>query len=244
MSKNFTAVGQVLYELCDTPELGVRELNRRLGISLGMTQRIVASLVETGLLDLNPKTKMYALGPGTMRLSAAIKARQHTLFGSASDALEPLAEQTEETACLHGIVDDKRVILAQAEGPHNLSWRGKVGASYPVHAGAAAKAILAFLPEKDLARLLRAAQFKKLRAATPSSEAELRASLEDVRREGVAVTFGEREEGAGGVAAPVFDENGYPAYSISVYGPQERIKPRVDALKRIVHDTAARLSLR
>ncbi|MGH7714561.1 MAG: IclR family transcriptional regulator [Vulcanimicrobiaceae bacterium] len=243
MSKNFAAVGQLLYELCEEPELGVRELNRRLGISLGMTQRIVASLVETGLVNCNPKTKQYALGPGTIRLSAAMKARQNTLFRSASDTLEQLAEETEETACLHGIVDDKRVILAQAEGPHNLSWRGKIGASYPVHAGAAAKAILAFLPEKDLTRLLRAAHFKKLRDTTPSTEDELRASLEEVRRDGLSVTFGEREEGAGGVAAPVLDENGYPAYSISVYGPEGRIRPRVDALKRTVRDTASRLSL-
>lgn len=243
MSKNFAAVGQLLYELCETPELGVRELNRRLGISLGMTQRIVASLVETGLVDCNPKTKQYALGPGIVRLGAARKQRQSTLFRSASDALEGLAEVTSETACLNGIVDDVRVILAQAEGPHDLSWRGKVGASYPVHAGAATKAILAFLPEKDLARLLKTARLTKLRAGAPSTEAELRASLEDVRRDGLSVTFAEREEGAGGVAAPILDEAGYPVYSISVYGPEVRIRPRVDALKDIVRETASRLSL-
>lgn len=243
MSKNFAAVGQVLYELCETPELGVRELNRRLGISLGMTQRIVASLVQTGLVDCNPKTKQYALGPGVIRLSAAMKQRQSTLFRSASEALERLAQETSETACLHGIVDNVRVILAQVEGPHDLSWRGKVGAAYPVHAGAAAKAILAFLPENDLARVLKSARLTKLRAGTPSTEAELRDDLEEVKRHGFSVTFGEREEGAGGVAAPILDESGYPIYSISVYGPEGRIRPRVASLKRLVRETASRLSL-
>jgi DNA-binding IclR family transcriptional regulator len=232
-----------LYELCETPELGVRELNRRLGISLGMTQRIVASLVETGLVDCNPQTKQYALGPGIIRLSAAMKQRQSSLFRSASEALERLASETSETACLHGIVDNVRVILAQAESTHDLSWRGKVGASYPVHAGAAAKAILAFLPEKDLTRLLKTARLTKLRAGTPSTEAELRADLAKIKRDGIAVTFGEREEGAGGVAAPILDERGHAIYSISVYGPDARIRPRVDALKTLVRDTAARLSL-
>lgn len=242
MSKNFAAVGQLLYELCETPELGVRELNRRLGISLGMTQRIVASLVETGLVDCNPKTKQYALGPGIIRLGAAMKQRQTSFFRSASDALERLAEVTSETACLHGIVDNVRVILAQVEGPHDLSWRGRVGASYPIHAGAASKAILAFLPEKDLARVIKTARLTKLRAGTPSTEAELRASLEDVRREGLSVTFGEREEGAGGVAAPILDETGFPVYSISVYGPEGRIRPRVDKLKDVIRKTASRIS--
>ena len=70
----------------------------------------------------------------------------------------------------------------------------------------------------------------RLDALTPRTIVDpgrLRDRLDEVRRTGVAQSDGERQAGAGSVAAPVFGVDGSVQGAISVCGPADRVGPAV-----------------
>jgi len=241
-SQQFLAVSHILYALCEEPEIGVLELARKVGISVGTAQRITAALAGTGLLAWSPYTRKYSLGDGVLRLGNAYAHKGSQQLQRCLLEIERLSKVTRETAAVHRRVGRHRVILAQVEGSHDLCWRSEIGRPYPLHAGAASKALLAFIPPLQLDELLQDHIFEAYQPATPRTRDALNADLETVRRIGVAVSFGERATGAGGVAAPVIDAAGLCEYALSIYGPEHRIRPLVDELIQTVRQAAARVS--
>ena len=69
----------------------------------------------------------------------------------------------------------------------------------------------------------------------------LAAELDAVRRDGIAITVGELDEGAAGVAAPILDRRGRLVAGLSVAGPAERISACVPALRAAVTAAAAKV---
>lgn len=241
-SQQFLAVSRILYALCEEPEIGVLELARKVGISVGSAQRITAALVGTDLLAWSPYTRKYSLGEGVLRLGNAYAHNSTQQLQRCLLEIERLSKATRETAAVHRRVGRHRVIVAQVEGSHDLCWRSEIGRPYPLHAGAASRALLAFMPPLELDELLQDYLFEAYQPATPGTRDALNAELETVRRIGVAVSFGERVSGAGGVAAPVMNAAGVCEYSLSIYGPEHRIRPRVDELTETVRQAAARVA--
>ena len=236
------AMTRALYEFSAQPELGILELARRIGSSVGMAQRIVLALVEAELVRQNPRTQKYALGHGVLRLSSAYSRHTGPVLERCLDELMRLVEQTGETAAVHRCIGRHRIVVAQIEGTHDLSWRSDIGRTYPIHAGAASKALLAFLALTERDAILSGQPFERFGPMTPGSRAELERQLADVQRTGLAVSFGERVAGAGGVAAPVFDAAGHCEYALSVYGPEGRIRPVVERISMVVLEAAIRAS--
>lgn len=241
-SQGFLAVGRILYELCDEPELGVLDLARRAGVSTGMAQRITAALVESKLLAWNLHNQKYSLGEGALRLGSAYTRNTTHDMQRCIAELERLAKLTGETTALHRRIGRHRIIVAQVESPQNLSWRGELSRLYPLHAGAAGKALLAFMQVAELDALLEGYEFEIYQPTTPENRRRLDADLADIRRAGVAVSYSERDSGAGGVAAPVFDAFSRCAYSLSIYGPEQRIRPVEQDLIKAVCEAAGRAS--
>ena len=84
----------------------------------------------------------------------------------------------------------------------------KVGAAYPLHAGASSKALLAFLPADEIDDYLRRSELDALTTETITDGTILRRELDQIRQQGFAVSLGERQAGAGSVAAPVLNDRG------------------------------------
>jgi len=92
-----------------------------------------------------------------------------------------------------------------------------VGFRRPLIVGASRKAILAFLPPREVEGILRAA-----RSADGPALRRLRTELARIRREGYAVGRGETTPGTTGIAAPLFDARGVAVGAISVSAPDQR----------------------
>ena len=105
-----------------------------------------------------------------------------------------------------------------------------LGTPFPLHAGASSKAFLAFLAEPEREEYLTGRTLEALTDHTLIDATPLRSQLAAIRERGYAVSFGERQVGAGSVAAPVLDHEGSPAAVISVCGPVERIRGHVDGI--------------
>lgn len=214
-------VADVLLMFTDgSRSLGVTGIGRQLGLSKAVVHRILRSLASRGLVVSDPATRGYRLGPAAVVLGARA-LRESTVRSAASPVLRRLRDQTGETTTLSEMVGDTRVYIQQFESPQEIKMTVEVGRRFPLHAGASSKVILAYL-SADRREAVLAEALPRLTARTVTDAGRLRAELAEIARLGVAVSRGERQRGAGSVAAPLFDVDGAVIGGISVCGPVDR----------------------
>ncbi len=81
------------------PELGVRDLARRLDMDSASVHRLLRALLAERFVEQDAATRRYRLGFGVVDL-AAVRISQHGLLGIASPHLEQLRDETGETVAL------------------------------------------------------------------------------------------------------------------------------------------------
>ncbi|MCP4436983.1 MAG: IclR family transcriptional regulator [Actinomycetia bacterium] len=219
-----------LFARSEARTLGVTEIASTLGISKAVVHRILSSLRDRDLVTLDEETRRYSLGPAVLVLADAYRdGLDHR--ATAVAAMRRLSETTGETATMSVLSGGQRVYVDQVTPPVEVKMTIQVGGSYPLHAGSSSKAFLAFMPPSERRRVLDA-ELPAVTDSTITSAQALEADLEAIRKRGYAVSLGEREAGAGSVAAPVFDHTGEPVMVLSVCGPIERFRDRVDELAK------------
>ncbi|GAA3666405.1 IclR family transcriptional regulator [Microbacterium marinilacus] len=232
---------RVLGALAELPEpAGVRELARLLGSPASSVQRTLEAAAESGLV--RSADGRWELGWEFHRLAAVTQQRQP--FRVAEPVLRALSDRTGETALL-AVYDagrGRRMFVAQAEAAgHAVRFVPELYSWLPMHAGASALAILAFLPDDERARVA-ADGLPPLTGTTITSALELERTLARVRDEGVAVSRDQVNLGASGVAAPLRARGGV-AGSLAVIVPNQRFDDGVElVLRKAVADAAATLS--
>ncbi len=237
-----TRVADVLLVFASGPAaLGVSEIASSLGLSKAVVHRILQSLVSRSLLRADPVTREYRLGAGAIALGSRA-LRDVDLRQLAGPTLRRLRDTTRETTTLSGRLQDSRMYLDQYESPREIKMTVQLGHPYPLHAGASSRVMLAFLPSDTVDRILDQ-RMVRLTPETISDPAQLRQGLEAIRRLGYATSRGERQHGAGSVAAPLFGAGGEVLGSLSVCGPVSRFDPEtVQALIPQVRAAAQEIS--
>ena len=171
---------QVLETLADTGEhLTIGELARRLGLHRTVVYRLVGTL-ERHRLAYRHRDGRYGVGLGTVALARNVAVPR--LAEVAVPALSALAHRAEATAFLSVAEGEEATAVAVVEpreGAIHVAYR--VGSRHPLDRGASGLAILAGRPPRP----------------------DERVEVADARRRGYAVTSGELQSGAVGVAAPV-----------------------------------------
>ncbi|WP_419918818.1 IclR family transcriptional regulator [Candidatus Poriferisocius sp.] len=217
----------VLFLFADSSgTLGVTEISRELGASKAVIHRILTSLRARNLLAIDPDSRRYSLGPAVLELAAAYRD-QLDLRSLARDGMQRLSTETGETATLSVRHGNRRVYVAQVTPPREVKMTVPIGGSFPLHAGASSKAFLAWLDEGELDLYLAENPLDAMTESTIVSAEELRTELQSIRRQGFAVSLGERQHDAGSVAAPILDHNHRPVGVISVCGPIERFRDKI-----------------
>ncbi|GIF63691.1 IclR family transcriptional regulator [Asanoa ishikariensis] len=234
----------LLFARAPEPSLGVTEIGRRLGLSKAVVHRILTTLCSRQLVVADETSRRYGLGPASLALGRAFLDRVD-VRDLAREPMRRLSAATDETSTLSIRVRDSRVYLDQVTPARDVKMEVRVGEPFPLHAGSSSKAFLAFLPDEQRDAYLGSGPLPALTDHTVVDPTFLRDELRVIRERGYAASFGERQAGAASVAAPVFDHEGRPVAVISVCGPVERIRTRVDELARILlaetHALSARL---
>lgn len=207
-------------------DLGVTEVVNRLGLSKAVVHRILSSFKVKGFIELDEESRRYRLGPANLTLGLSYLDRLD-IRDVAREALRELETRTHETATLSVRSGDHRVYVDQVTPQRDIKMVVQLGSSHPLHAGGSSKALLASLTETEREQYL-AEDLPAFTDLTVTSVEELRAELEEIRAKGYAVSLGERQAGAGSVAAPLFGYDGKVVGVISVCGPVERFRDEID----------------
>src|SRR5882724_2291520 len=215
-------------------DLSLFELSERLDLHKSTIHRLLMVLERHRLVERRPESGKYGLGLKLFELGTRAFARLG-LGERAHPHLERLAAEAGETAHLCVLEDGEVLYLEKVEPSRTIRVPSTVGRRNPAHCTAVGKALLAFLPEADLDRLI---QGRGLPAHTPNTittPALLRRELRAIRQRGYAVDDEEIEEGLRCIGAPVRDHSGRVVASMSIAGPAFRLtRTRTAAVARLV----------
>lgn len=223
----------MLFTRSTTPTLGVSEIARQLDLSKAVVHRILAALRSRRLVDLDQHSRRYRLGPASLALGNAFLDRVD-IRDLARAPLRRLSRATNETSTLSIPLQGQRIYLDQVTPAREVKMTVQIGQPFPLHAGSSSKALLAYLTEDEVEEYLKDAPLAALTDHTVVDASHLRDELRIIRDRGYAVSFGERQAGAGSIAAPVLDHDNRPVAVLSICGPVERIRGRVDELVTIL----------
>jgi DNA-binding IclR family transcriptional regulator len=203
------------------PTLPVAELVRRASLPKSTVHRLVADLVQHGLLERAGGE--VRLGVRLFELGCRVPA-QRRLRETGLPFMEDLYETTHQIVHL-GVLDDGEVLcVVQINGHADLGLPTGEGARVPAHATALGKAILAFSPRSVLLALL-ASGLRPLTPYTIVIPDVLVRELASTCRSGVAFDREEATLGTAAVAAPVFGPGRHVLGALSVTGPTPCFDP-------------------
>ena len=185
----------------------------------------------------------YRLGPQAFALARAILNSRQDIGVLARPLLQRLAADTEKTITLCVLAPDERAILhiVKEESRGAMRFAVEEGHRAPLHTTAGGRVILAFRPGQWADHFFRYARLAPQTRHTITSPERLRASVQEVRERGYAMTRGETYETVGAVAAPVFDAEGFTAAVVAA-GAVEQVVAQADELAALVRSTADELS--
>lgn len=202
--------------------LGVSEIARSLEMPKSAVHRILASLVKTGFVERDDSAPLYRLGPRAIDLGMAAMGTPD-IRSVALPVMQELSRQTGETVTLSMLIGRERVYVSQVEGPQPVRMTVKVGARFPLYAGASGRAILTAMLEVERAGYLDAVPLTPLTPDTITSRSRLEKEIREARERGYSASAGERDPWAAAVAAPLMTSRGRVLGSISVCGPRQRL---------------------
>jgi DNA-binding IclR family transcriptional regulator len=133
---------------------------------------------------------------------------------------------TGETVCFFQAEQGYRVCVAMAETHHALRREMHIGKIIPLTAGSASHVLLAWGQEVLLSSALQSL-LDSPDDQTSARVQHLEAAVRRTRRDGFSITIGEREDGACGLAAPVFDPVGALVGAVHINGPTLRMPREV-----------------
>jgi DNA-binding IclR family transcriptional regulator len=102
--------------------------------------------------------------------------------------------------------------------------RTPIGARFSAHSTAIGKAVLAYLPERELDAILVSNGLTRHTPFTLARMSDLKENLAQVRHRQFSVDNQERERGLSGVAAPILSPEGRLIAAVGMAGPTLRFR--------------------
>jgi len=225
------------------PEISLTQLSSGLALNKSTVFRLLSAMQKFHLIERNPLNEKYRLGLKFHELGArALHAR--SLQSAARPFLIELARRSNESVSLAVPGAGGIICLDRIDSPNSIiTVRTLIGERFPAHCTAAAKAILAWLPEREAYNILFRNGMKLYTPLTIPSLRKLKVVLDLTRLQGYATDHEELEKGLSGIAAPILYKGSRVIAALGMAGPTLRFVGPDLALKiPLLKDFAARLS--
>lgn len=224
-------------------ECSLNEISTLVSLNPSTCHHLLRTLMRREFIRQDPRTKMYSLGNKILELAQA-KSRQIDLIRLATPTLRSLTGETGETSILSKIQGRELSVLANINSTQMVRVDGAAaGKSNAAHATATGKAILAWLPEGEIAAIIADKGMPKFTDKTTTSLANLLSELAMVRRHGYAIDDEEFQNQVVSISAAIRAHSGTVVASIGCSLPKERAtQERLMEIKNHVKAAAKSLS--
>ena len=209
--------GAVLDILEQHKEASAADLAAALGEPLSSVYRLLQSLTTTGWVDRGSRRGAYRLGLSLMTIGGLVE--DHLDIRDASlPSLRELVDATNVTSFLCVRRGPRAVCLERIEGYAVQSLAMLLGGSLPLYAGAAPRALLAYLPVAEQRAILKDTG-QQLRDDPPRpDDKDIIADIARIRAVGYSVSDGDVTPGIASLGAPVFNHRGEVQGALSLSG--------------------------
>jgi len=218
------------------------DVARVCGLNKGTAHRILLALNEERLVERVPDSRKFRLGVDILSLAASMSERLD-LKSLARPSLERLAARTEDAVYLgirsgyDGLCLDS-VIGSFPDNTLTLS----VGDRWPLGVGSFSMALLAWLPDEEVAEIIRTNE-KRLAGQDLYSPAVLHAKVLEARKLQYAYREVRIYPGMSGVGVPILDQQGRPIASLCVAAQVSRMSlERRREVVRLAREEAERIA--
>ena len=202
--------------------LTLPELVKESGIPRSSVHYLLVTLERRGYVERSERTSRYLFGLNMVQLANAAWSGL-SLRQQAAPFLNKLMRKTQLTVHMAILKENEAVIVAKhstLDGARTATWVGK---RMDVHCTALGKALIAYLSEPQLERIVREHGLPRHNENTIYSPRKLREELVRVVQQGHAIDDEEDELGLCCIGVPVLDTGGRPIAAISVSGTSSQI---------------------
>ncbi len=225
------------------PRVRLSEASEHLGVALSTAHRLMAMLAYHGFVQQDPDTRGYVAGPALVEIGLAA-VRQLDIRMYARPVLEGLAADLGETVHLAVLEGGNVRYLDAVESPHALRVAARTGSALTASCTASGKALLAALPEDEVAALFPDdASLVALTTKSITTRSRLLTELRAARDRGFALNREESEDGVASVGVAVPGPRNVPVAALVVSAPVSRMSGETArAIGARLLDEAARLA--
>jgi DNA-binding IclR family transcriptional regulator len=224
----------------DTPALGVSEVARRASLPVPTASRLIAELVEHGLLARDDDrrvrvgTRLWELG---LRASPTLSLRE-----TAMPVLEALHAAIGHHAQLGVLDGDEVLFVERLSAERAVINYTRIAARLPLHASSSGLVLLAYGSGVRQERV-RTGPLSAYTDATVTAPGALRSLLAEVRRQGFVLCAGHIHPDATGIAVPVRGAGRQVVAAVSVIVPNdERARGHLPTLTAAARQIERRLA--
>jgi IclR family KDG regulon transcriptional repressor len=219
----------------DNPDLDADGISQAIDIPRSSVYRYLNTLIQESILEYDSTTKKYELGLKIFELGGTAY-HQLELRKIALPLMKELAKRTRETVYLATLDKDRAMCVERIESDLPIRLSINQGESFPLHASATARILMAYLPDEEQNRIIKKG-LKKFTKYTITDSQRLRKNLREIKKRGFAFSNQELDLGAKAVSAPIFDFFGRAIAGLSIAGPVHRFdgKKVVEYKDLVVH---------
>jgi len=228
----------------EEPRLSLSQIAQRLNIPKATAHNILATLMQYDFIEKTSDDR-YALGNAIIAMTQAVRVNVE-LRDRAAPLLRQLADECRETVYLTTLDGGSALYIYAVESPRRLLARTAVGERVPLHCTSVGKAILAFLDEESVTKIIELQGLPAFTERTITDKEILYQELAETRQRGYAIDRGEHEVGTYCVGAPILDSERQVigACSISGTDPEivgERMEELGQRIMQVAHEISRRM---
>lgn len=205
---------------CFTPtvtELSLADISAKLDMPKSTTLNLLRTLESFGYVIRSYPSMNYRLGYSALQLNYCTKVSMPAVRNTLP-FLEDLQIRTGKTIYLTSHINGEVLYLEVAHQNRRLFTYSISGKTLPMHCTGCGKAMLAFLPEDEIRKIISEHGLQTFTPNTLSTKEKLISELEEIRAKGYAIDNEEETLGIRCIAAPIRNSQGYPTAAISISG--------------------------
>jgi IclR family KDG regulon transcriptional repressor len=202
--------------------LTLTEIARCVALPKSTVHRILTGMECQGMINRDPYGRGFQLGYQLVRWGILAQLSIN-LRNIALPVMRTLVKQTSETAVLSVRYGNTAIWIETVESDQPVRIALRTGKPLSLHAGASSKILWAFLPEDEIERILGQIDLRPIQVNTITDRQHMLHELKVIRNIGYAVSNEETDQGAMGIAAPVYDHQGNLTAGIGIVAPTSRV---------------------
>jgi len=235
---------QILDSLVTSPNQGVSDIARNLGMPKSSVFGILETLTSTDVLERNAENGKFHLGAKLIEWGNRAQV-DLDICRIARPFLQGLNARFDETVHLTVLDRDEVLYLDCVESRRRLRTYSVIGVRAPLYCTSVGKAILAYQDDDEIRRIARIKGMAPFTVHTITDVDALLAEVAVIRRQGYAVDNMEHEDHLRCIGAPIWNAEGKVGASLSLSGPAERNTPqRIEEMAPFVVEACLEISRR